>query len=59
VGSTGARGSPRAIVAAWLASPGHRANWLRPSFKLVGVGDALGTFLGYRGAHVVTVDFAS
>jgi uncharacterized protein YkwD len=56
---TGARGSARAIVTAWLASPGHRANLLRPSFRLVGVGDAMGTFLGYRGARVVTVDFAS
>jgi uncharacterized protein YkwD len=56
---TGARGSARAIVAGWLASPGHRANLLRPSFRLVGVGELLGPFLGYRGAHVVTVDFAS
>jgi uncharacterized protein YkwD len=56
---TGPQGTARAIVAAWLASPGHRANLLRPSFRRVGVGDLLGTFLGYRGAHVVTVDFAS
>jgi uncharacterized protein YkwD len=56
---TGDRGSARSIVAAWLASPGHRENLLRPSFRRVGVGDLLGPFQGFRGARVVTVDFAS
>jgi uncharacterized protein YkwD len=46
------------IVAAWLASPGHRANLLRPSFTRVGVGVVAGPFLGRRGARVVTADFA-
>ena len=55
---TGAGGSPRAIVVAWLRSPEHRANLLRPSFTRVGVGDVVGTFQGYAGAHVVTADFA-
>jgi uncharacterized protein YkwD len=54
----GSRSSARAIVAAWLASPEHRANLLRPSFRRVGVGDLTGAFLGYRGASVVTADFA-
>jgi uncharacterized protein YkwD len=56
---TGNLGSARSIVAAWLASPGHRENLLRPSFRRVGVGDLLGPFQGFRAAHVVTVDFAS
>jgi uncharacterized protein YkwD len=55
---TGARGTARGIVAAWLASPEHRANLLRPSFTRVGISDLLGAFHGYRGAHVVTADFA-
>jgi uncharacterized protein YkwD len=55
---TGARGTARGIVAAWLASPEHRANLLRPSFTRVGVSDVIGAFHGYSGAHVVTADFA-
>jgi uncharacterized protein YkwD len=56
---TGRRGSARSIVAAWLASPGHRENLLRPSFRRVGVGDLPGAFQGFPAAQVVTVDFAS
>ena len=55
---TGARGTAQGVVAGWLASPGHRANLLRPSFTRVGVGELVGAFRGYRGAHVVTADFA-
>jgi uncharacterized protein YkwD len=55
---TGARSTARAIVGAWLASPEHRANLLRPSFKRIGIGDLVGSFLGNQGAHVVTADFA-
>lgn len=55
---TGARGSAQGIVAAWLASPEHRANLLRPSFTRVGISDLVGAFRGHRGAHVVTADFA-
>jgi uncharacterized protein YkwD len=54
----GPAGSPRAIVAAWLASPPHRANLLRSSFRRIGVGRLVGTFAGYGGAAVVTADFA-
>ncbi len=31
-------GTPRAIVAAWMASPGHRANILDPRFRDTGIG---------------------
>jgi uncharacterized protein YkwD len=34
----GVLGHPRAIVAAWMASPGHRANILRPAFREIGIG---------------------
>jgi uncharacterized protein YkwD len=50
--------SARGIVAAWLASPSHRANLLRPGFRRVGVGRLVGTFAGHGGAAVVTADFA-
>ena len=55
---TGYQGRAQSVVAAWLASPEHRANLLRPSFKRVGVGALAGTFLGHQGARVVTADFA-
>jgi uncharacterized protein YkwD len=55
---SGASGSARGIVDAWLASPEHRANLLRPSFRRVGVGDRVGSFQGVSAAHVVTADFA-
>jgi uncharacterized protein YkwD len=55
---TGARGTARGIVVAWLGSPEHRANLLRPSFSRIGIGDLVGAFQGHRGAHVVTADFA-
>jgi uncharacterized protein YkwD len=32
--------TPRAIVAAWMASPEHRANILNPSFRDTGIGVA-------------------
>jgi uncharacterized protein YkwD len=55
---TGYRASAQAIVAAWLASPEHRANLLRSSFTRVGIGSVEGAFQGARGARVVTADFA-
>lgn len=54
----GTCGTATAIVRAWLASPEHRANLLRPAFTRIGIGDLVGAFLGYTGAHVVTADFA-
>jgi len=54
----GSRASAQAIVAAWLASPPHRANLLRRGFRRVGVGRLVGTFAGNGGAAVVTADFA-
>jgi uncharacterized protein YkwD len=47
IGETLARGAgplatPRAIVAAWVASPTHRRNVLEPRFRRVGVGVSLG-----------------
>jgi len=39
---SGTLATPRAIVAAWMASPGHRANLLSSCFRDVGIGMAAG-----------------
>jgi uncharacterized protein YkwD len=54
---SGVYGAAATIVHEWLVSPEHRANLLRPGFRLVGVGSAVGPFAGRR-AVVVTADFA-
>jgi uncharacterized protein YkwD len=54
---SGVYGTAATIVHEWLVSPEHRANLLRPGFRLVGVGSAVGPFAGRR-AVVVTADFA-
>ena len=54
----GRRASAAVIVRSWLASPGHRANLLYPGYRRIGIGALTGRFAGYRGATVVTVDFA-
>ena len=55
---TGTRARAPAIVAAWLASPGHRENLLRPGFRRVGVAAPTGNFQGLAGVRMVTADFA-
>jgi uncharacterized protein YkwD len=55
---TGAYAAPRTIVQEWLVSPEHRANLLRVGFRRVGLGAAVGRFVGRAGAIVVTADFA-
>jgi uncharacterized protein YkwD len=55
---TGPYGVAKVIVQEWLASPEHRAILLRPGFRWVGVGSAVGTFVGRSNATVVTADFA-
>jgi uncharacterized protein YkwD len=39
---TGALSTPRAIVRAWMRSPGHRANILSPRFREIGIGISFG-----------------
>jgi uncharacterized protein YkwD len=53
----GTYASAQAIVRMWLGSPSHRANLLRPGFRRIGLGAAVGSFEGYAGAVVVTADF--
>jgi uncharacterized protein YkwD len=54
----GERATARGIVRGWMASPGHRANLLRPGWSRIGIGSRVGTFQGYGGATVITADFA-
>ena len=53
----GSDGTAAGIVAAWLASPPHRATLLTRGFSRVGVGIAVGSMDGYSGAHIATADF--
>jgi len=54
------RGSPKAIVALWMNSHGHRANVLNPGYREVGVGIALGNpFRGMSGGATYTTNFYS
>jgi uncharacterized protein YkwD len=54
---TGAYGTPRGAVEAWMESPGHRENILRGAYRDVGIG----VVLGVPGAKAVgatyTLDF--
>ena len=54
----GSDGSAAGIVGMWLASPPHRATMLSRGFSRVGVGVAIGTMGGIRGATVATADFS-
>ncbi len=55
---TGSLGSVRKIFAAWIGSPGHRANILG-SFAEIGIGLRVGNLEGHPGAHVWTQEFGS
>jgi uncharacterized protein YkwD len=55
---SGGGATPRAIVAAWMASAGHRANILERRFHAIGIGIASGTPVGGAGATYST-DFGS
>jgi uncharacterized protein YkwD len=46
------------IVEAWLRSPEHRENLLRPGFRRIGIGIAIGRLGGAPQSRVVTVDFS-
>ncbi len=52
--------SPRATMASWLDSAGHRANILRAGWRVQGVAVRTGvTFQGYPGASVWTSQFGA
>ncbi len=58
-GGNGAKGSPRNVMRRWMNSPGHRANILDRRFREVGIGTYTGTYKGYQGWTMYTVDFGT
>jgi uncharacterized protein YkwD len=54
---TGSYGTPRGALAAWMDSPGHRANILKRSFREMGVGVVLGVPVSDAAGTTYTVDF--
>ena len=56
----GSQSTPRKIVASWMASPGHRANILKPRFHVIGIGVENGVPVANGGAGATyTTDFGS
>jgi uncharacterized protein YkwD len=56
----GERARPLEIVQAWMASPGHRANILRPAFREIGIGIAPGApVAGVGGAVTYANEFGT
>ena len=56
------RNIAKAVVAAWLASPGHRANLLNKSWRAVGVGamkivGPTGDYAGVPTAFLVAAEY--
>ena len=54
----GSFASPATVIREWLQSPEHRRNLLRPGYRRIGIGAAIGGFLGHAGTTVFTADFA-
>ncbi|HEY1834369.1 MAG TPA: CAP domain-containing protein [Solirubrobacteraceae bacterium] len=56
---SGRLGTPHAIVAGWMRSPGHRANILDPRYRDTGVGVSahLGRLAGGQSGGIYTQDF--
>jgi uncharacterized protein YkwD len=57
--ATGTAATPRQLVAAWMASPGHRRNILEPAFRDIGIGMASGTPASGPDGLTVTTDFGT
>jgi uncharacterized protein YkwD len=49
---------PRQFVRMWMNSPPHRRNLLRPGWRRVGIGLAVGPFSGMASAEIVAAAFA-
>jgi uncharacterized protein YkwD len=52
----GTRGTPQAVLRAWMGSSSHRSIILGKRWRDVGVGCARGTFKGMHGVVMYTVD---
>ena len=55
----GSLATPRSIVAAWMASPGHRANILNGDYTQIGLGIAVGSPVDTSWGATYTTDFGS
>ena len=53
------RATAREIHRSWMNSPGHKANILRPQFKEIGIGIALGAAGAGSNGATYTVDFGA
>jgi uncharacterized protein YkwD len=56
---SGTYGAPDAIFTNWMNSAGHRANILNGTLRQIGIGVSLGTYQGYTGVRMYTVDFGT
>jgi len=56
---SGTLATPRAVVAAWMKSTGHRRNILSAKFRVIGIGIALRTPMGNAAGATYTTDFGS
>jgi uncharacterized protein YkwD len=56
---SGTYGAPDRIFTNWMNSAGHRANITNGSLREIGIGVATGTYRGYAGARMYTVDFGT
>jgi uncharacterized protein YkwD len=56
---TGPAGAPRRVMQAWLESPGHRANLLRPVFRDQGIALRAGNMPGYPHALIWVNEFGA
>jgi uncharacterized protein YkwD len=54
---TGRRATPRGVMQAWMASPGHRANVLRRGYRELGIGVVTGIPSGGGNGATYTADF--
>jgi uncharacterized protein YkwD len=57
--ASGTQSTPRAIVAAWMASPGHRRNVLHPRYTEIGLGFVLGTPADRSQGATVTANYGA
>ncbi len=55
----GSLSTPRATVAAWMASPGHRANILNGAYEEVGIGVVDATPTGTRAGATYVADYGA
>ena len=56
---TGELATPGALMRSWMASEHHRENILKPGYREVGIGIALGTPTGAAGGATISAEFGA